>query len=209
VVPVPARVGGWNTPTSGVSLTARQDVANVRERVRLPHAAREVDGQDIVLLLASNRGSGVKGLALVASTHAERVRILSATRSGLGTTVNSPWRGGTSPVIRRDHGMSSARTWRRKAFEMAQRLGEDVCVRCGKTIHTFDEFSMEHRVPRSVDPALVDEPTNIAWSHLTCNQRHGARLGGLSGWTDERRDEQAKRGAARLAARASLLDSAG
>ena len=57
-------------------------------------------------------------------------------------------------------------------FRMAQRLGEDVCFRCGVKIDRIDQFTVEHKEPwlDSEDPTgLFFSLDNIAFSHSSCN----------------------------------------
>lgn len=62
-------------------------------------------------------------------------------------------------------------------FEMLVRLGEDSCFQCGEPLDV-QTLSIEHKVPLSVDPTRALDPSNLAWSHLVCNQRQGGRVTG-------------------------------
>lgn len=56
-------------------------------------------------------------------------------------------------------------------FDMASRLGELNCYRCGHRIEEPDDFSIDHKVPwRKRDTAeLYWDMTNLAFSHKRCN----------------------------------------
>lgn len=59
-------------------------------------------------------------------------------------------------------------------FEMAQKLGRDLCFRCGQRIEGIGSLSIEHKAAwlDSEDPsALYFDLSNIAFSHLGCNSR--------------------------------------
>lgn len=59
-------------------------------------------------------------------------------------------------------------------FHLLQRLGEDMCFRCGERIESSDALSMEHRQPwLDNDMARFWDINNITFAHLTCNSRHG------------------------------------
>jgi hypothetical protein len=83
-------------------------------------------------------------------------------------------------------GTASARLRRLILFRLVQRLGEDVCYRCGRAIETVAELSIEHKKPWfNVDPSLFWDPDNLAFSHLSCSagsRRRGVeRLRGKDG----------------------------
>ena len=58
------------------------------------------------------------------------------------------------------------------------------CHRCGNPIdYTLSGMhrwgpQVEHTIPATLAPDLAHDPRHLAVSHRTCNQRHGARLGG-------------------------------
>lgn len=57
-------------------------------------------------------------------------------------------------------------------FELAKRLGLDVCFQCKKRIETVSEFSVEHKIPwlhSGKEEELFNDLDNIAFSHLKCN----------------------------------------
>jgi len=63
-------------------------------------------------------------------------------------------------------------------FTMAQKLGEDLCFRCGCQIETVEEFSVEHKESwqNSADPiAAFFDLENISFSHHSCNSGAGVR----------------------------------
>jgi hypothetical protein len=67
-------------------------------------------------------------------------------------------------------------------FSTAQKLGIDNCFRCGETIESIDNFSIEHKIPwlHSDNPvALFFDLDNVAFSHTACNSsaaRHPKRI---------------------------------
>ena len=63
-------------------------------------------------------------------------------------------------------------------FEMAQKLGRDICFRCGQRIEGFSQISIEHKIAwlDSEDPAaLYFDLSNIAFSHHVCNSKAGRK----------------------------------
>lgn len=70
-----------------------------------------------------------------------------------------------------DVGTASHRLRKMVLFQLLQRLGEDLCFKCGKQIEIYEQLSIEHKQPwRHVDPALFWDMGNIAFSHLACNK---------------------------------------
>src|SRR4030042_960466 len=68
-------------------------------------------------------------------------------------------------------GTASARLKKSLMFRMAQKLGEDVCFKCGKRILNLDEFTIEHKAPwLDRGPQLFWDLDNIAFSHAKCNR---------------------------------------
>jgi 5-methylcytosine-specific restriction endonuclease McrA len=69
-------------------------------------------------------------------------------------------------------------------LNMAQKLGKDVCFRCGNKIENLKDFSVEHKIPW-LDAENPKETffdlDNIAFSHLSCNKSAGRRHPGKSG----------------------------
>jgi hypothetical protein len=68
--------------------------------------------------------------------------------------------------------------WRKLTFDYAQRCGETVCYQCGKKIETYEEFSMEHKIPwrnKLNGRKLFFDLDNISFSHHTCNSRAGQK----------------------------------
>jgi len=63
-------------------------------------------------------------------------------------------------------------------FDLAKRLDEDFCYRCGIKISSLEEFSIEHKQSWM----YADNPIqmfysldNIAFSHIDCNVKAGIR----------------------------------
>lgn len=71
-------------------------------------------------------------------------------------------------------------------FAALQRLGEDLCYRCGNRIETIEELSVEHKKSW----LLSDNPkemffdlNNISFSHLLCNTRAAPKVDSSgNGW---------------------------
>jgi hypothetical protein len=76
------------------------------------------------------------------------------------------------------HGTAVHQLRKKIMFDMMQRLGEDICFRCGKKIENIDYFSVEHKTSwqSSENPkeAFFDLE-NISFSHLNCNISAGER----------------------------------
>lgn len=49
--------------------------------------------------------------------------------------------------------------------------GKTRCVRCGQTIETLEEATLDHIVAKSLGGA--NDRTNVALAHLECNRAHG------------------------------------
>ena len=78
-------------------------------------------------------------------------------------------------------GTASAMLKKRIMFNMARKLGEDICYQCNNRIETIEEFSLEHKIPwlDSENPTgLFFDLNNIAFSHLSCNSRAAERKKG-------------------------------
>ena len=55
-------------------------------------------------------------------------------------------------------------------FHLAQKLGEDVCFRCGEVIVNVEEFTIDHKEAwRSKGAEFFWDLNNIAFSHSHCN----------------------------------------
>ncbi len=71
------------------------------------------------------------------------------------------------------HGTAQGRLRKMILFRLVQDACKDVCFRCGETIGTVEELSIEHKEPwldRSVQRFW--DLDNIAFSHLRCNRPH-------------------------------------
>lgn len=69
-------------------------------------------------------------------------------------------------------GTATARLRKTLLFTMAQRLGEDVCYRCGNVIESESEFSIEHKTAWASAKNPVEmffSLDNISFSHINCN----------------------------------------
>jgi hypothetical protein len=69
-------------------------------------------------------------------------------------------------------GTAGGRLRKALLFTFAQRLGLDVCYRCGVTLETVDDFTIDHKQSwlLAADPvASFYDLSNIAFSHPSCN----------------------------------------
>lgn len=68
-------------------------------------------------------------------------------------------------------GTASRRLKKAILFSLIQRLGDDICFKCGLKITTIDEMSIEHKHPwLHVSAELFWDLNNIAFSHRKCNK---------------------------------------
>lgn len=71
------------------------------------------------------------------------------------------------------HGTANNRLRKNILFSLLLRYGENYCARCGATIDSVDELSIEHIEPwEGVSADLFWDLNNIAFSHLKCNRPH-------------------------------------
>ena len=71
------------------------------------------------------------------------------------------------------YGSACGKLRKQLLFSCVQRLGEDICFRCGNTIENIDNFSIDHKkywLHTNVE--LFWDLNNIAFSHLHCNNLH-------------------------------------
>ena len=69
------------------------------------------------------------------------------------------------------HGTAQNRLRKNIVFSLLQRLNENVCFKCGQTIETAEDLSIEHKVPWLYGaPDLFWNLDNIAFSHRRCNR---------------------------------------
>lgn len=71
------------------------------------------------------------------------------------------------------HGAAAGKLRKKILFSLLVRLNENICFKCGKSIDTDDELSIEHKEPwegRSIE--LFWDLQNIAFSHCGCNLPH-------------------------------------
>lgn len=64
---------------------------------------------------------------------------------------------------------------RRLLFKCLQKCGDNVCHRCGETIETDEELSIDHKIPWMYSEnakELFEDLDNIAFSHRSCNYAH-------------------------------------
>ena len=59
------------------------------------------------------------------------------------------------------------------------RCGALVCVYPSRDLGPASSWDVGHRTAKSLDPALVWEPTNHHPEHVRCNRRDGARIAQL------------------------------
>lgn len=76
-------------------------------------------------------------------------------------------------------------------FYCVQRLGEDICYRCGFKITTVDDFSIDHKVSwlNSITPVQdFFNVLGIAYSHMSCNSAAASRPRVYDSLQDKRRE---------------------
>jgi hypothetical protein len=67
-------------------------------------------------------------------------------------------------------GTAQGRLKKRIFFSLVQRLGLDICFRCGKRILTAEDLSCDHKKPwLDISLELFWDLDNIAFSHRGCN----------------------------------------
>lgn len=75
------------------------------------------------------------------------------------------------------YGTAMNRLRKELLFSLLQRLGEDVCYRCGKRILLIRELSIEHKEAwLDVNPELFWDIDNVTFSHLGCNSGASRKL---------------------------------
>lgn len=68
-------------------------------------------------------------------------------------------------------GTARYRLQRMLLFAYVQHANEDWCFRCGEEIEVLEDFTIEHKEPwLHVSADLFWDLTNIAFSHVKCNQ---------------------------------------
>lgn len=76
------------------------------------------------------------------------------------------------------HGTATNKLKKALLFSLVQKCKEDLCYRCGQTIETVEELSIEHKKAwENVSIDLFWELDNIAFSHLKCNKPHSYNNG--------------------------------
>lgn len=81
-----------------------------------------------------------------------------------------------SNTLGMSHGTACNRLRKNILFSLLTKLNENVCFRCGKTIVSVDELSIEHKQPwEGISADLFWDLDNIAFSHLGCNSAAGRR----------------------------------
>lgn len=82
-------------------------------------------------------------------------------------------------------------------FDLVQRLGLDICCRCGKKIISADELSIDHKEPwLHVSVTLFWDLNNIGFSHHACNSNAHRCFHQKYFTRDERATAKRKRNAA-------------
>jgi hypothetical protein len=90
-------------------------------------------------------------------------------------------------------GTAVARLRKKIVFSFAQRLGEDICFKCGLRIERIEHFTVEHKKPwLHVDVNLFWDLTNIAFSHSWCNRPDRPNYEFLVKYSKEKRIQSPK-----------------
>lgn len=82
-----------------------------------------------------------------------------------------------SALLGMPFGTASNRLRKAILFRLVQRLNEDKCFRCGKSIVSVDDLSIEHKESwqSAYDPVeAFFSLDNISFSHLSCNIAAGS-----------------------------------
>jgi hypothetical protein len=78
-----------------------------------------------------------------------------------------------SETLGMPHGTACHRLRKNILFHLLCRLEENICYRCGKTIESVDDLSVEHIKPwEGISAELFWDISNIDFSHLRCNVPH-------------------------------------
>lgn len=84
------------------------------------------------------------------------------------------------------YGTATSKLRKMLLFDMAKRLNEDKCFRCGVAIDSIEDFSIEHTVSwqgASNPKEAFFDIAKIAFSHLKCNSSAGLRYKGIKDTT--------------------------
>ena len=75
------------------------------------------------------------------------------------------------------------RNWAKHQPKIRRQLAKTLpteCFRCGQPVYPDDQWDVDHVIPMSEDLDLMDDITNCAVSHRSCNSKHGAMLVNLA-----------------------------
>lgn len=75
-------------------------------------------------------------------------------------------------MLGENHGTATHKLRKSLLYNMAMRLNELGCYRCGEQITSIDDFTIEHKIAwqQSDNPReMFFSLTNIAFSHFKCN----------------------------------------
>lgn len=80
-------------------------------------------------------------------------------------------------VLGMPHGTANARLKKQLLLKYIRLANCDKCYKCGETIETVEELSIEHILPweSTNSPELFWDLDNIAFSHLKCNRPHNKK----------------------------------
>jgi 5-methylcytosine-specific restriction endonuclease McrA len=74
------------------------------------------------------------------------------------------------------HGTANNKLKKQLLFKYVVMARDNICFKCGETIDSVDELSIEHKEPwEGRDTSLFWDLNNITFSHLVCNTPHTNR----------------------------------
>jgi hypothetical protein len=77
-----------------------------------------------------------------------------------------------STQLKRSFGSACSKLRKAILFNCLVKLGENICFRCGESIVTADDLSIDHKVDwLDNNPDLFWDLDNIAFSHAKCNRK--------------------------------------
>lgn len=87
--------------------------------------------------------------------------------------MNKRWKHGNEnkdKFLNMPHGTACNKLRKMIMFDLLKQLNKNFCYKCGKSIETIEDLSIEHKKPwLYVDKKLFWDLNNIAFSHLKCN----------------------------------------
>lgn len=66
-----------------------------------------------------------------------------------------------------------------RTMALREQIGSELpmpCSKCGRPVHDWQPWDIDHLVPRHVAPWLTWERSNMAPAHARCNRGDGGRI---------------------------------